>query len=148
MSRASSPRAARLRDWDALRRAIEAERRRSDFSTCDADDQHRYLDALQRTLEGRAASELLSLLGERVPVSPTLLPVVAEVIRDLLQGGSNGRPTKLTDADHARIRHEFDADMASSSMTAGQARQILADRYGVSSDTIRRSLAKTRVRTP
>jgi hypothetical protein len=149
VSRPSSPRAARLRDWRALRRMIEIEQGRISprahlpLPEWPDTPEHRYLHALQKTLEGRDASDLLAMLDKRVPVSPLLLPIIAEVIRDLRQGRSNGRPAKLLDRDHESIRREFDAYMAAPGGRAIDARHMLADRWGVSQDTIKRSLKMT-----
>ena len=141
MSRASSPRAARLRDWAALLQAVEDEHARPSRRP-DLGAQRRYLDALQTALDGRDPTALLAMLADRVPLSSTvLLPVVGEVLFDLLQGRSNGRPSKLTLRDDITIRRAFDRDTAT--MSAADARLRSAEKYDVSDDTIKRSLKRT-----
>lgn len=150
MSRATSKRAQRARDWQALLQAVRSEQDRitpeakalwlaGKWSDPRPIENEAYIDAIQAALEGRDSARLLSMLDGGMPISEALLPALAEVIRDAKQGRSDGRPSELTALDDETIRLVFDK-----ARRKGQAKQYLADTLKVSVDTIWRSLKRTK----
>lgn len=100
-----------------------------------------YLHALQAALEGRDFEDLLSLLDGRALLHPQLLPIVAEILRSFLQPVA-GAGSRLTAVQDRNIRHFYDALGRPGEL--GVLQRQIATMFGVSVDTIKRSLARTK----
>ena len=155
VSKSTSTRAASVIDWPRLLAAV------SDESGVTPEAQalwlagrwsdprpsagREYLDAMQQALEKRDTGALLAMLDGGMPVPDALLPILAEVIRDLKRGYATGRPKELTALSDETIRQAFDRlRKFDPDTTVGELHLHLAEIMRVSVDTIKRSLKKTK----
>jgi hypothetical protein len=149
MSSAASRRSAGKPNWAALLSDVRAEdeEARSLFPNGKwRDTSHGvdYVDALQEALEAREFGRLMAMLDAGCPIPDCLLPMVAEVIRDIRHGRSTGRPKKLTALADESIREGFDLAVKHAGLTREKACGWLASIMGVSTDTIERSLRRSK----
>lgn len=147
-----APAPRKARDWPGLGRALkefeaaitpEARKLWLDGNWADPRAMYwqDYLEALQSALVKRDPSALLKLLDGLAPFPHLLLPVLAEVIRDTRNGLSDGRPLAFTHADDLQVRRAFEVLRLTSNI--GDAHDRVADIWGVSVDTVKRSLKRT-----
>ena len=148
MSRHTSKRAGKARDWSALLGAVREEdaEARAVFphgKWRDTKWGEDYVHAMQRALEGRDPTYLLKMLDSGVPLSDRLLPALAEVIRDLRTGRYDGRPAKMTALQDELVR-EAHEDLRQDGMRVGKAHEFLADSHRETVVNIKRSLKRTK----
>jgi hypothetical protein len=103
---------------------------------------------MQKALEQRDSGDLLGLLDAGIPLPEALLPALAEVLRDLKYGYATGRGSKLTALDDESILRTYNRlRKYRTALKVGEVHQYLADVKGVSVDTIKRSLKRTKSRS-
>jgi hypothetical protein len=156
MSRATTKRAEAVRNWSALLKRLRDDEAsvtpeameiwlRGKWSDPRPRWDVEYLNAMQSALEQRDRGELLKMLDAGVPIiSDALLPLIAEVIRDVLQGRSTGAPIGLTALDDEKVRRLFDWATTHGKMNKTNARYWLSEAMLVSVDSIKRSLSRTK----
>lgn len=155
MSKSTSPR-AKKHDWSGLLdQAHHADRQLSAEEldlwrrgVIDGTGNGWHVDlihAAQRSIEGRDHSPLLAWLDAAMPVPGFAAPLIADALRTAVQGTATGAPSLLTAHADRNIRNGFERLVLLDTKRGNKtrAKQMLAEWFDMSIDSIERSLKRT-----